>query len=174
MARKIRLSVSQSGFQPPVQLLETNFCPICWDCSQFQAHPPPPRGLRTGVVLYSQLNGALVILLLAKALCPGPAPHLLVVNSLIPLSTSTCFVELFCLPSLPCARGMVCMLCYLLTNYTHACSTLLRHQELHHTSTSCDHIPYFGAWESRNPSLPLGSAIYLIMSPLRNYLASLR
>lgn len=51
-----------------MQLPETNFCPICWDSSQFQAHLPLCRAPRTGIVLDSQLNGALGTLLLAKVL----------------------------------------------------------------------------------------------------------
>ena len=51
-----------------MQLLETNFGPICWDSSEFQAHLPLRRAPRSGVVLYRQLNGALGTLLLAKVL----------------------------------------------------------------------------------------------------------
>lgn len=51
-----------------MQLPETNFCPICWDSSQFQAHLPLCRAPRTEIVLDSQLNGALGTLLLAKVL----------------------------------------------------------------------------------------------------------
>lgn len=69
MANKIRLSVSQPGFQPPSQLLETNFCPI-----HLLGQQPIPgsststQGPQNWVVLYSHLIGALGTLQLAKAI----------------------------------------------------------------------------------------------------------
>lgn len=84
----------------------------------------------------------------------------LVVNSLIPLSISACLVEFFSLPSLPRASGMLCH---------HLGITVMPAEPS--AARNFIRLPplvamylHFGAWEFRNPSLPLVSITHLIVN----------